>query len=285
MSHAVDPSLNRRKLRLELRKAREKAGLTQRQAADAVEWSLSKLIRIETAQVSVSVTDLRALVGLYAVDEPGLVEELEEAARGSKGTSWWTQFSDVIGAPYSQYLGYESAASFIRSYHPIIIPGHLQTQDYAMALLAPRVDPARARRVVDLRIARQERIFDAGSDTQTFFVLDEAALRRTIGGPAVMKHQLEQILEMSQRPQVSISVLPLDYGAHYSTLGSFVLLGFKDDDDLLYMEHATGSLTSGSDLDLLAAYQECFETISSSAVQGEAATELISHIKEEYSTR
>src|SRR5689334_21735403 len=117
MPHAVDPSLNRRKLRLELRKARDKAGMTQRQAADALEWSLSKLIRIETAQVSVSVTDLRALVGLYRIDDAAQVQELEEAARGSKGTSWWAEYNDVIGGPYSQYLGFESAASSLMSYH------------------------------------------------------------------------------------------------------------------------------------------------------------------------
>ncbi|KIF67158.1 XRE family transcriptional regulator [Streptomyces sp. AcH 505] len=285
MPYAVDPSLNRRKLRLELRRARDKMGMTQRQVADDLEWSLSKLIRIETASVSMSVTDLRAMLQLYGIDDPGLVAELEEAARGSKGTSWWTEFNDVLSAQYTQYLGYESAASSIHSYHPIIIPGHLQTQDYALALLEPRVDEARARRVVDLRMARQERIFETAPVPETSFILDEAALRRQIGSPAVMRNQLEQLVVMGQRPDVTIQVLPFSAGAHYSTLGSFVVLGFKDDTDLLYLEHATGSLTSGNDLDLLARYQECFETISSVALRGEAAVELIERVKEEFSTR
>lgn len=284
MPSTVDPSLNRRKLRIELRAAREKAGLTQRLAADTLEWSLSKLIRIETGTVSVSVTDLRALLQLYRIDDEQAVAALEQAARGSKGSSWWTRHNDVLTPAYAQYLGFESAATSIRSYHPIIIPGHLHTQDYAMALLEPRVDPERAGRVVDLRMDRQERIFDEGGP-QASFVLDELALRRSIGGGSVMKHQLQHVLTMSARPGVDISVLPAGSGAHFSTLGSFVLLGFADDDDLLYLEHATGSLTSGNDMDLMARYQECFETISARAVTGEASTELITRIKEECGRR
>jgi transcriptional regulator with XRE-family HTH domain len=270
---------------MELRAARERAGLTQRLAADTLEWSLSKLIRIETGTVSVSVTDLRALLQLYRIDDEQTVAALEDAARGSKGPSWWAPYNDVLTTVYAQYLGLESAATSIRSYHPIIIPGHLHTQDYAMALLAPRVDdPERAERVVDLRMARQERTFDEGGP-QASFVLDELALRRSIGSAHVMKHQLEHLLQMSTQPSVDISVLPADHGAHFSTLGSFVLLGFADTDDLLYLEHATGSLTSGNDMDLMARYQECFEAISAASVKGEAATELITHIKEEYAKR
>lgn len=280
MPSTVDPSLNRRKLRMELRAAREKAGLTQRLAAETLEWSLSKLIRIETGTVSVSVTDLRALLQLYGIDDQQVVAALEAAARGSKGPSWWAPYNDVLTTTYAQYLGFESAATSIRSYHPVIIPGHLHTQDYAMALLQPRVDPERAERVVDLRIARQERTFDEGGPHASF-VLDELALRRIIGGAHVMKHQLDHLLEMSARPAVDISVLPADSGAHFSTLGSFVLLGFADDGDLLYLEHTTGSLTNQNDMDLMARYQECFETISSRAVKGEAATELITRIKKE----
>src|SRR3954463_13662997 len=110
MPSTVDPSLNRRKLRMELRVAREKAGLTQRLAAQTLEWSLSKLIRIETGTVSVSVTDLRALLQLYGIDDQQAVAALEAAARGSKGPSWWAPYNDVLTTTYAQYLGFESAA-------------------------------------------------------------------------------------------------------------------------------------------------------------------------------
>lgn len=285
MPSTVDPSLNRRKLRIELRAAREKAGFTQRQAADDLEWSLSKLIRIETGTVSVSVTDVRALIALYQIDDEQMATALQEAARGSKGTSWWAEYNDVLTGTYAQYLGLESAATSIRSYHPIIVPGHLHTRDYVMALLAPRVDSERAARVADLRVARQKRVFD-DDGPQTFFVLDELALRRSIGDAKVMEGQLEHLLTMSGRPNVTIGVLPADSGAHFSTMGSFVLLGFDDgEQDMLYVEHATGSLTSGNDMELLARYQECFETISADALHGEAATDLITRIKEDFAGR
>jgi transcriptional regulator with XRE-family HTH domain len=284
MLSTVDPSLNRRKLRIELRAAREKAGLTQRAAAEGLEWSLSKLIRIETGTVSVSVTDLRALVQLYGIRDEHAIAALEDAARGSKGASWWAQYNDILSGAFAQYLGMEGAATTIRSYHPLIVPGHLHTQDYAMALLAPRVEPARARRVTDLRMARNERIFD-GDGPQTSFVLDELALRRQIGEPKVMKHQLDHLVTLSRHTRVTISVLPARHGAHFSTMGSFVLLGFADDDDLLYLEHPAGSVATANDMSLLAEYQECFETISSDALQGEAATELITTIKEEFAQR
>ncbi|MEU4494651.1 helix-turn-helix transcriptional regulator [Streptomyces sp. NPDC023998] len=273
-----DPSLHRRKLRLELRRARENVGLTQREAAERLDWSLSKIIRIETGTVSVSVTDLRALLQLYQVEDVDMVTTLEHAARSSKGNSWWSTYSDVIVPQYGNYLGYESAATSIHTYHPIVIPGHLQTQDYSMALLQPRVDEMRATRVVDLRMARQERLFDSECRIEKTFIVDEAALRRQIGGDSVMRHQMMELAEKSTLPDVKIRVYPFNAGAHYSSLGSFILLGFPDDGDLLYLEHATGSMTGGEDLHLLARYQECFESILERSLDEESSVSLILHL-------
>ncbi|WP_229858410.1 helix-turn-helix domain-containing protein, partial [Streptomyces anandii] len=266
--------------------ARERAGLSQREAAERVEWSQSKLIRVETGTVSVSVSDLRALLSLYAVTDPGQVHELEEAARGSKGPSWWSKYHDVVTPQFAQYLGYESAATSLSTYHPIVVPGHLQTPGYAHALLAPRgLSAERADRVVDLRMERQSRMFDGSGRPAATFVLDEAAVRRQIGGPEVLGEQLGQLLEFGARDGVSIRVLPFGAGAHYSTLGSFVLLGFPDDDDLLYLEHAAGSMTGGEDLELLARYQECFQTITELALGEAESLDLIGHIRQDLGTR
>ncbi|MFE1750564.1 helix-turn-helix domain-containing protein [Streptomyces anandii] len=285
MTPPVDPSLNRRKLRLALRHARERAGLSQREAAERVEWSQSKLIRVETGTVSVSVSDLRALLSLYAVTDPGQVHELEEAARGSKGPSWWSKYHDVVTPQFAQYLGYESAATSLSTYHPIVVPGHLQTPGYAHALLAPRgLSAERADRVVDLRMERQSRMFDGSGRPAATFVLDEAAVRRQIGGPEVLGEQLRQLLEFGARDDLSVRVLPFEAGAHYSTLGSFVLLGFPDDDDLLYLEHAAGSMTGGEDLELLARYQECFRTITDLALGEAESLDLIGHIRQDLGT-
>ncbi|MEU5335684.1 helix-turn-helix transcriptional regulator [Streptomyces asoensis] len=119
MPGATDPVLNRRKLRIALRQAREAAGLTQREAAQELEWSQSKLIRIESGTVSTSVTDLRALMGLYAITEPQTMKGLEEAARHSRSAGWWTPFTDVLSHDFHNYLGYEEAAEPVRAYHPV----------------------------------------------------------------------------------------------------------------------------------------------------------------------
>jgi transcriptional regulator with XRE-family HTH domain len=279
MARDIDPSLNRRRLRIELRKAREQAGLTQREAADALEWSLSKLIRLEAGAVSLSVTDLRALLQLYNVTEPQLVAELEEAARGSKGLSWWAQYSDMVRPQFAQYLGYESAATSIRTYHPAVISSLFQTEDYAMAQLAPRETAEVARRSAELRTTRQERIFDGDHGPEVHIVLDEAVIRRVIGGPGVMRRQLEHLKTMSQHPRVTMRLLPFAAGAHYSMASSFILLGFKDDDDLLYLEGPTGSVSNRDDLELTARYQECFEDISNKANDGDRMIELIDAVK------
>ncbi|MER7489502.1 helix-turn-helix transcriptional regulator [Streptomyces sp. NPDC126497] len=282
MTPLVDPSLNRRKLRIALRGAREDAGLTQREAAERVEWSLSKLVRVENGTVSVSVTDLRALVQVYGITDPAVVEELEAAARGSKGPSWWSSFHDVVNPPFAQYLGYETAAVSLATYHPIVVPGHLQTRRYAEELLRPRVrDRERLARVVDLRMKRQERMFGGDGPRETLFLLDEAAVRRRVGGDAVMAGQLQQLLDFAERPGVTLRVLPFEAGAHYSTLGSFVLLGFTDDKDLLYLEYATGNMTGGEDSELLEHYQECLGEISRLALDTSESLGLIGRVKQD----
>ncbi len=280
MARDIDPSLNRRRLRIELRKAREQAGITQREAADALEWSLSKLIRLEAGTVSLSVTDLRALLQLYNVMEPHLVTELEDAARGSKGPSWWAPYNDMLAPQFAQYLGYESAAASIRTYHPVVISSLFQTEDYAMAQLAPRETAEGARRAAELRTTRQERVFDGEQGPKVQIVLDEAVIRRVIGGPGVMRRQLEHLKTMAQHPRVTMRLLPFSAGAHYSMGNSFILLGFKDDDDLLYLEGPRDSVSNRDDLDLTARYQECFEDISNKAYDGDRMVELIDAVKE-----
>lgn len=280
MARDIDPSLNRRRLRIELRKAREEAGLTQRDAADSVEWSLSKLIRLEAGTVSLSVTDLRALLQLYGVTEPGLVAELEEAARGSKGQSWWAPYNDMVHPQFAQYLGYESATTSLRTYNPVLIPALFQTEDYAMAQLAPRSAPEEARRSAELRTTRQERMFDGGQGPEVRIVLDEAAIRRVVGGPGVMRHQLEHLKTMSRHPRVTMRLLPFTAGAHYSVAGSFILLGFRDGDDLLFLEGPTSMSSSRDDLELTARYLECFEDISNKAYRGDRMIELIDAVME-----
>jgi transcriptional regulator with XRE-family HTH domain len=284
MPRADDPTLNRRRLRIELRRAREKTGLTQHEAADALEWSVSKIIRIEKGTVGLSVTDLRAMLRQYGMEDPELTATLENAARGSKGQPWWTQFRDVVEPPFDLYLSYEGAATSIRTFHPIYFPGFLQSTDYVMALATPVVSPERARRVAELRAARQERLFDDPDGPQTHFIVDEAAVRRLIGGPAVMRQQLRFVREVAQSDRVRMQILPFTVGAHFSIVGSFALLGFEDDEDLVNVESMSGSLSSRDDHELIARYQECFEELTEKALSDQATLDLIDQVVEDLGT-
>ncbi|MBW8737733.1 MAG: helix-turn-helix transcriptional regulator [Streptomyces turgidiscabies] len=281
MPTAVDPSLNRRKLRLALKSARDRRGLTQRDAADALEWSLSKLIRIEAGTVSLSVTDLRAMLIEYGVEDPAVVADLEEAARGSKGQSWWSSYNDVISQPFSQYLGYESAANDIRGYHPSLIPGQLQTSDYISALFEIGEPGTRARQLIDLRLARQDRILQEDGP-RVEMILDEAALRRQIGGPATMRRQLAFLKNLVAEERATLRALPFAAGAHDSLDSSFFLLGFRDDEDVLYVSGPGGTLTNRDDRALVARYQECFEDLQNRALSQEDTMTLFDDLIENF---
>ncbi|OXS35257.1 helix-turn-helix domain-containing protein [Streptomyces sp. XY006] len=281
MPRSVDPSLNRRKLRLALKAARDKRGLTQRQAADVLEWSLSKLIRIEAGTVSLSVTDLRAMLLEYGVDDPELIAELEEAARGSKGQAWWSEYNNVISQPFAQYLGYESAANAIRGYHPSLIPGHLQISDYVTALFEAGQSDTRAQQRIDLRIARQERVLhEDGPEVE--MVIDEAALRRQVGGPATMRRQLLFLKELISGQRATLRALPFTAGAHDSLDSSFFLLGFQDDEDVLYVAGPGGTLTNRDDRELVARYQECFEDLRNKALTEDETVTLLDELIEQF---
>ena len=278
---SVDPTLNRRKLRTALKVARDKRGFTQREAADQLEWSLSKLIRIEAGAVSLSVQDLRAMLREYGVEDPDLVADLEEAARGSKGQAWWSEYNDVISQPFAQYLGYETAANSLRGYHPSIIPGHLQTSDYMTAVFAVGQPDPKARRRIDLRMARQERVLDEHGP-KVEMVVDEAALRRQVGGPATMRRQLAYLKDLAVEGRATLLALPFTAGAHDSMSTSFFLLGYPYDDDVLYLEGPRGALTNRDDSELVARYQECFEDLRSKALTHDATIALFDDLIEHY---
>ncbi|WP_030571689.1 helix-turn-helix domain-containing protein [Streptomyces aureocirculatus] len=281
MPSELDPSLSRRKLRIALRKAREDAEQTQGEAASALEWSLSKLNRIEKGTVSVSVTDLRALLRQYGVEAEETVAELVDAARGSKGQSWWMQWADVANPRFTEYLPFEAAAASLRTYHPIVIPGLLHTEEYADALALPDIsDAGTRRRLVEFRTARQERVFEDSGIDELHFVIDESALRRQIGSPAAMRAQLQRLIDVAERPHCTLQVLPFTAGSLLSTQRAFVLLGFKDDDDLIYLESAQSVIATRDDYELVANFQDCFEQLRQIAYSDSRAIDLIHEVRE-----
>jgi transcriptional regulator with XRE-family HTH domain len=269
-----EPSFYRRRVREALRKAREGAGLTQREAARELDWSMSKLVRIEAGSVGVSITDLRAMLALYSFENDDQVNELVEMARASKERPWFSKYEKVLSPAFAQYLGYESSASVIRGFQPLTIPGLLQTDDYARAVVeASRVDQVDER--VELRTTRQE-LLERTDRPEIYYVLDEAALHRNVGGVAVMRSQLRHLRDLAMEPRLSVRIVPFSAGAHASMKGSFTILEFADwDEDVLYLETAGGSVTSREDQKLIADYRENFELLTEMALEDQASVALI----------
>lgn len=248
MPPVQDAMLQRRRLRAELRKAREDAGLTQRDVAEAMDWSLSKVIRIESGTVRVSTTDLRALLQHYGIKDPARTEELIEMARASKEPppAWWSKYREATAPQFLTFLGYENSASVIQQFHPTLVPGLLQEEDYARAVLTTYGGGAGADRVqawLELRMRRQQELFDRPNPPEMFFVLDEAALHRLVGGRDVMRRQLHRLKEAAKLDNVTIDVIPFAAGAHPGMRGPFVILEFGDfEEDVLYLETGLGEM-------------------------------------------
>ncbi len=272
-----DPNLYRRRLRDALRTAREAQHLTQRQAADALDWSMSKLVRIEAGTVNLSTTDLKALLQLYAVADEVQVGNLLEIARNTRRSPWYSKYQEVIGAAFAEFLGYERSASTIKAFTQLIIPGLVQTDDYARAILEIR----RVTRIderVELRMERQE-LLDQEDCPEILYVIDEAALHRQVGGAATMRRQLRRLKEAMGHPKISIEIIPFSAGAHPSMSSSFTVLEFADwDEDVLYQETTQGSVTTRENQDQVAEYIERFDLLRAMSLGGQDAIDLIDHL-------
>jgi len=238
------PTVRRRRLRSELRQRREDAGLTQEQVAGEMEWSLSKLVRIEAGTVGISTNDLRALLSLYGLREREHVEELLELARAARQRMWWTSYKNTLGPAYLEFIGFVAEASTIRYFHPMVVPGLLQTEDYARAVITDGatgvLEPEDIDARVDIRMTWINDVLGRPEPPTFLVVLDEAVIRRRVGGAAVMRAQLRHLAALAGEPYMRIAVVPFTAGAHPGLYGSFALLEFTDpaDDTILYLENA-----------------------------------------------
>jgi len=242
-AEGLDPTLYRRRLRSELRKAREAAGMTQRDVAEAMDWSPSKLIRIESGAVNISTNDLRALLGHYNVgsDRTNTLVNIARAAR--EGVSRWNIYKDVATPELIAFLGYESSAAISREFDPVLVPGLLQTEEYARTVLKlfnsenpQRVDP-----LVDLRVERQELLVREPAP-KLHFIMDEAVIRRAVGGRDIMRRQLRHLQEVAEYPNVTIRVVPFEHGLYSNQWVPYILFEFpnSEDGDVLYVENPQG---------------------------------------------
>ena len=249
MAEVGSPLVQRRRLRTELKKARQTSGLTQEKVASEMDWSLSKIIRIESASSGISANDLKALLQLYGVKDPGQVDSLVALARAARERSWWSAYRDVAPQQLLQLTEYESAAQVIRQFETMFVPGILQTEDYARAVIDNYYEEGlssnQLRALVELRTRRQD-VIDAEDPPSFHFILDEAAIRRLVGGPSIMRRQLRRLIEVADRPNISLEVIPFSAGLHPGMKGPFEIIEFADpsDSEIVYLESPRGDIFS-----------------------------------------
>jgi transcriptional regulator with XRE-family HTH domain len=242
MTLGESPAVARRRVRLALRGAREERGLTQGQVAKALDWSLSKVQRIESGEVSVSTTDLRALLAYFKIEDSDLVDQLMDDARTSRRQRWYTDstYREHLTPGTLLLLQFESEATAIRSFALTLIPGLVQTPAYAKVALetATAVLSAEQRRVrYEVRMRRREQVLDRPDPPEYLLLLDESALWREIGGARVTAEQLEALLDLAGRPDVHIRVIPFAEAAAVALLGPFTVFDIGEERDaVLYRE-------------------------------------------------
>ncbi|EYT78927.1 helix-turn-helix domain-containing protein [Streptomyces sp. NPDC003703] len=278
------PAVRRRKLGAELRALRTGVGLTSGEAARLVGWHQSKVSRIETGASGVKPADVRTLLDAYAVQDAQLRELLlllSGADDGQDRPHWWHAYRGVLPPTYRDFISLESQASAMRTLETSVVPGLLQTPAYARAVTRAAVDgldDERLDALVEVRLARQG-VLRAVPPPALKVVLDEAVLRREVGGPEVMAHQLERLAEAARLPQVSLQVLPFTAGAHIGITGPFVIFSFSNTSDLdvVVLDNLTSSLHLERKEDL-EAYSEAFDTLRSHALSTEDSLDFIAGI-------
>lgn len=281
------PAVRRRKLGAELRALRAGTGLTSGEAARLVGWHQSKVSRIETGASGVKPPDVRLLLDAYQVGDPQLRDMLLVLAGSDDGVGrhhWWHAYRGVLPPAYRDFISLESQASTIRTLETSVVPGLLQTPEYARAVTRAAMGgldndgPERLDALVQVRLARQD-VLRADPPLELSVVLDEAVVRREVGGPGVMARQLNRLVEAAHLPQVRLQVLPFAAGAHIGITGPFVIFSFPSTSDLdvVVLDHLTSSLYLERKEDL-EAYSEAFNTLQFHALSPEDSLDYIAGI-------
>ena len=240
------PTVRRMLVGVRLRRLRTDAGISRDEAGEAIRASEWKIHRLENGQVGFKERDIVDLLRLYGVSDPGEVAAVVGMALEANEQGWWHDYGDVLPQWFRAYVDLEQAATLIRAYEGQFVPGLLQTEEYARAVMGGALEeaPDDIQRRVEVRVARQALLTSAEAP-RLWAVIDEAALRRPIGGsPDVMRVQLERLIDATKLPNVTLQVLPFDAGAHPAMVGAFSILRFADDDlpDVVYLEHLTGAM-------------------------------------------
>jgi transcriptional regulator with XRE-family HTH domain len=240
------PTVRRMLVGARLRRLRTEQGISREQAGEAIRASEWKIHRLENGQVGFKERDIVDLLAFYGVTDPGEVEPLLAMARDGNTPGWWHQYGDLLPQWFRAYVDLESAATLIRAYEGQIVPGLLQTEDYMRAVMrgARLPEPSEdTERRIALRLMRQTLLTQPDA-RQLWAVVDEAALRRPVGGRQVIRAQLKRLIDATELPNVILQVLPFGAGAHPAMVASFSILRFPNLElpDVVYVEHLTNAL-------------------------------------------
>jgi transcriptional regulator with XRE-family HTH domain len=263
---------------------RERAGLKREEAAHVLRVAPATIRRMETAEVSLKIPYLQLLLKEYGVsdqDADVFVQLAEEANR----PGWWQRFHDILPGWFSMYVSLEGAAALIRSYEPHFVPGLLQTEDYARAVLKSgaisQTGPEDIDRHVALRMRRQDLLTRSGAP-RFWAVMDETVLRRPVGGPEVMRAQIDKLLEAAKLPNVTLQIAPFAGGPHPGTYGPFVLFRFAMSElpDMVYSEYLTGAVYLDARAEV-ATYLEVMDRMAAQAATAHRTKEILRGLRKE----
>lgn len=265
MTADLSPGLCRRQVRAAVRAGRQARGLTQQDAADALGWSLSKVVRIEAGKTGVSVTGLRALLGLYEVGQPE-ADVLAAMARTARTRPWYARYPVTAAVPgLAQYLDAEASAARVCGYRVNAIPDLLQTPDYARAFLRG-IGESRADELVELLLARQQQLLDHGDCPQLSYIMDEGVLHR-YGSAAVMRGQQRRLAALAGHPCISARVVPFAAGACPQPWTTYTIIELPDGTpDAVYLETGSGSVISRACRDEIERYRRYFGAAQAKSV-------------------
>jgi hypothetical protein len=281
---AGGPTVRRMLIGSQLRRLRVEAGITREQAGEAIRASEWKIHRLENGQVAYKERDITDLVTLYGVTDPVEIATFITMAREANQPGWSNAYSDVLPQWFRAYVDLEAVAAQLRTYEGQFVPGLLQTEGYMRALMQHTLlddRPEETERRVMLRLARQRLLIHDGGP-RLWAVVDEAALRRQVGGRAVMRAQLERLMEATRLPNVTLQVLPFDAGAHAAGMGAFTILRFPDRElpDVAYCEHLTSAIYLDKPEDVQQ-YWRVMESICARSASPDKTVEILKRIVEE----
>jgi transcriptional regulator with XRE-family HTH domain len=268
------PTVRSRRVGSELRRLREAAGVTTAQAAEVLSCSPAKISRIENGIVSARIVDLRLLLDRYGDQDAEHRAYLERLARESNKRGWWQDYGDTIPPHYADFIGLETDASYIKTWEPTTVPGLLQTPEYARAIMLANpamVSPDMLDKFISIRQERQARL-EQGTDARLDAVIWEVALITTVGNDDVQRGQLDRLLELMTRPNISVQVLPLEAGDQASMCGSFVMFSFGSERSVstVFVENLTSSQYLEMDQELRG-YTLVFDALRSAALSPAAS--------------